>query len=177
MTIVSTILGVLLVVCGFSIMFTPLLSFLGVGTLVAIVLLIWGIMSVVRGVSAKLYNFQFVLAVIAIILGFLILISPATTFATDMLILYLTAVFLVVRGLLWIIQSVKSAKEKKNKSWILAIILGILAIILGIVCFAHPIFEAAMIGYLLAFYFIYAGFDMIFLGISGNSGGGDSAVA
>lgn len=173
------ILGVLLVVCGFSIMFTPLLSFLGVGTLVAIVLLIWGIMSVVRGASIKLYNFQFVLAIIAIILGFLILISPATTFATDMLILYLTAVFLVVRGILAIVEAIKSAKGSKSKSWIFGIIVGILAIILGIVCFAHPVFEAAIIGYLIAFCFIYAGFDMIFLGVSGGNGGdpGDSAAA
>ena len=155
------------------------LTFLGVGTLVAIVLLIWGIMSVVRGASTKVYGLQFVLAIIAIVLGFIILISPATSFATDLLILYLAAVFLIVRGLVAIIMSIKSAKGSKSKGWIFGIILGILAIILGILCFAHPVLEALTIGLMISFYFIFAGFDMIFIGISGgrNGGGGDAAAA
>lgn len=174
MTVVSVILGILLVICGFSIMFTPLLTFLGAGTLFAIVLLVWGIMAVVRGASAKVYGLTFVLAIIAIILGFLILISPATTFATDMLILYLAAIFLIVRGLVAIILSAKSAKGNPSKGWIWGIVLGICAIIIGIFCLANPLFEAAVLGFLIAFYFIYVGFDMIYLG---TSGGDDGAAA
>ncbi len=172
MAVVSIILGILLVICGFSIMFSPLLTFLGVGTLLAIVLLIWGIMAVVRGASTKIYGLTFVLAIISIILGFLLLISPAATFETDMLILYLAAVFVIVRGLVAIIQSVKSAKGNKSKKWIWGIVLGILAVILGIFCMANPLFEAAVIGFLVAFYFIYVGFDMIYLGANDSGNGG-----
>ena len=171
MTVVSIILGVLLVICGFSIMFTPIMNFLAVGTLIAVVLLVWGIMALVRGISNKKYDLTFALSIIAIILGFFMMISPSTTFATDMLVLYLAAIFLIVRGIVALIFSVKAAKGAKSKLWILGLILGICAIILGIFCLAHPLFEAAVIGTLIAFYFIYAGFDMIFIGTGGGSNG------
>ena len=176
MTVVSVILGVLLVICGFSIMFTPLLTFLGVATLLSIVLMIWGIMAIVKCVATKTYGLNIVLAILAVVFAFILMVSPHTSFMTDLIVLYLAAVFLIARGLLSIILAVKSAKGSKSKMWILGIILGILAVILGLVFCAHPVLGAAVIGFLIAFFFVYAGFDLIYVGFR-NDGGGDDAAA
>ncbi len=176
MTIVSVILGLLLVICGFSVLFTPILSFLGLGTVLAIALMIWGIMALVKCVGTKMYGFRLAMAILAIIFAFLLMISPGATFVTDQLILYFVAVFVIARGLLSIILAVKSAKGSQNKSWILGIILGILAVILGIICFAHPLLEASIISLIIAFFLIYVGFDMIYVGFRNNGGGGAAAA-
>ena len=170
MGIISVIIGVLLAIFGISVIFTPMTNFLALGTLVAIVLLVWGIVTLVRAVSIKKYDLIFGLSIIAIILGFLLLLSPATTFATDMLILYLVAVFAVVRGIIAIVMGARTVKINKGKA-VAEIIIGILAIIIGIICFANPLFEAAVIGYLVAIFFIYAGFDMICVGAFIGRGG------
>lgn len=173
MTVVSVILGVLLVICGFSIMWTPIMTFLSIATLLAIVLMVWGIMAVVNCVSTKVYGWRIVVAILAIVLAFILMISPGTALGTDLIILYLAAAFLVARGLLSIILAIKSAKGASNKMWIFGIILGILAVILGIIFFVHPLVEVVAIGFMISFYFIYAGFDLIYVGFRSGSGGDD----
>ena len=177
MAVVSVILGVLLVICGFSIMWTPLLTFLGAATLLSIVLMVWGIMALVKCISTKMYGFRIVLAILAIVFGFILMISPRFSFFTDVVILYFAAAFLIARGLLSVILAIKSAKGSQNKMWTWGIVLGILAVILGIICFAYPLFEASLIGFMIAFYFIYAGFDLMYVGFRNNGDGGDGAAA
>lgn len=176
MAIVSIILGILLVICGFSLLFTPLMTFLGIGTLLSIVLMIWGIMSIVKCVSSKKYDANFALAILAVILAFFLMISPATTFVTDVVILYIAAVFVILRGLVSVIMSVKSAKGSNNKWWIFGVILGILGIIVGIIFMVYPLLGAAVLGMLIAFFFIYAGFDVIFIGAAFGGGNGGAAA-
>ncbi len=174
MTVVSIILGVLLVICGFLVMFTPILSFFGLGTVIAVALMIWGIMALVKCVRIRIYGFRCAMAILAIIIAFLLMVTPGETFLTDQLILYLAAVFVIARGLLSIILAVKSAKESPKRTWIIGIILGILAVILGIICLAYPLFEAGLISFMIAFFCIYVGIDMIYVGFRNNGDDDDS---
>jgi uncharacterized membrane protein HdeD (DUF308 family) len=80
MTVVSIILGVLLVICGFLVIFTPILSFFGLGTVVAVALMIWGIMALVKCVRIRIYGFRCAMAILAIIIAFLL---PKLTVSVD----------------------------------------------------------------------------------------------
>ena len=131
--------------------------------------MIWGIMALVKCVGTKTYGLRLVLAILSIVIAFILMISPGTALGTDLIILYLAAAFLVARGLLSVILAVKSAKGSQSKSWIWGIVLGILAVILGIICFAHPLFEASLIGFMIAFFLVYTGFDMIYVAFLWNA--------
>ncbi len=171
MGVLCVILGILMFIFGFSIIVTPLMNFLSLGVLFSIVLLLWGIITLVRSVSQKKYNANFVLSIIAIVLGFLLVVSPAASFVTDVIILYVAAAFMIIRSLVSIIVSIRYAKESPSKGAVVAgIILGIIGLILGIILFAYPLLQAAVLGILVAFFFIFTGIDLIMLGVAGGRG-------
>ncbi len=164
MAIVSIILGIILVICGFSTLFTPLIAFLGLSTLLAMVLLIWSIITVIGCASVKAYGPNFVLSIIGIIIAFFLMASPAASFVTDTIILILVAIFSVARGIISIIFSIKSIKEAKGKGAALGIISGILLVLVGGFCLSEPLFGAALLGVMVAFFIIFTGFDLITIG-------------
>ena len=48
MSVLSIVFGILLVICGFACMFTPLATFLSTGYYLLILLLVYGIFGIVR---------------------------------------------------------------------------------------------------------------------------------
>ncbi len=171
MKVLSVILGVILIICGFSCAFTPLSTFISAGFFIAAMLLVYGIAGIIRAVTTKIYGLDFVVSILGTVIGVIALFKPGTTLAIDALIVYLTAFFFTVQGIVSIIMSIKLKKLSGDKRWIWGIVTGILSVIVGIYSFIHPMAAAITVGLLLAIYFIESGFNMIFLAIGSGKGG------
>lgn len=162
MTVLSIIFGVLLVIGGFSCMFTPLATFLSVGYYLAILFLVYGVFGVIRFFKKEAGGLEFVVSILAIIAGIICIIHPGETLAFDRLILTLIAVWLLVQGLVSIILAFQSRGVRKG--WFWGVVVGALGILAGLYSFAHPVFTAVTAGVLIGLYFVEAGFNMIVLG-------------
>ena len=175
MTVVSIIVGVLMILIGFAMAFTPLLTFLGSGYLVIILFFIFGIVGVIRGISQKSFGTEFIFAILSLILGIIGLVVPGVAIMNNFVILYMAAGWFFVRGILSIVAAIGSKKLGASTGvMVLGIILGILEIILGAYSVAHPMVLAIALGLLIGFYFIESGINMIILGsaFSGLASGG-----
>ena len=167
MKILSIILGALLAICGISCMFTPIMSFFGAGYWLVILLMAYGIMGVVRGVSAKAYGLDFIFGILSVIFGLVILFVPGMLLRTEGLLIYWIAAWFVVRGIVSIYISIKT-KGAGNKWWVCGLILGVLSALLGVYSFMHPLLLAFTMGILIGIYFIETGIDMVVLAVEGN---------
>lgn len=179
MTVLSIILGVLLIIGGFSLMFTPLVTFLGVGYFLIILFFILGILGIIRAVMEKRYGLEFAFSIIILILGILGLIIPGAAMMDNFAVLFLAAAWFLVHGVYTIIHSIRGKKIGVSTGMIvLGVILGILELVLGIYSIAHPFVLAVTIGILIGFYFIEAGINLIVVsgGFSGGNGAGPDAA-
>lgn len=168
MTAVSIILGVLMVLCGFSCMFTPLATFLSTGIFLCSLLLVYGIFGIVRYFQKRSGPLDLIVSILAVIVGILCLIYPGSSLEIDGLILKLIAFWLMIQGIVTVVTSISAREEQSG--WVWGVVVGILGILVGIYSFAHPVLEALTIGFLIGFYFIEAGFDMIVMGSAIGAG-------
>ena len=163
MRIFSVIFGILLTICGISCIFTPGETFLSSGYMIAILMLVYGIAGLIGAFSTKKFGLSFVVSIIGTLIGLFALFRPESTLAIDAILIYCTACFFVIHGITSIIVSLKLRKLPMGKMWIWGLLTGILALILGIYSFFHPLVTALAIGFLIGFYFIEAGINMIVL--------------
>ena len=85
----------------------------------------------------------------------------------DFLILYFAAGYFLLLGILTAVRAAGSKKAGASTGrMVFGIVLGVLEILLGIYSIAHPLVLAVTIGFLIGFYFIEAGFNMILLGMT-----------
>ena len=164
MSVLNIILGILLVIGGFSCMFTPFATFLSAGYYIAILLLVYGVFGLVRYFKKESGVLNLIVSILAVVVGIVCLVRPGKTLVIDSLVLTLVAVWMLIQGLVTIIMAFTVRGEQKG--WFWGVIVGALAILAGIYSFAHPGLEAMTIGVLIGLYFVEAGFDMIVKGVA-----------
>lgn len=142
MKIFTMMFGILLAVCGFSCMFTPIMTFLETGWFLMILLFVYGIMGIIKAVTQKEYKIQFLFSIISVILGAVILFVPGLRLMTDGMLIYLMAGWFLLQGIVDIFLSFRQKKRGEGKGWIWTMILGILGLLVGIYSFVHPLFAA-----------------------------------
>lgn len=159
MTVISIILGILLIFAGISSMCTPFLTFLAAGYFIGIIMLVYGVAGIVRAFQKTAGAFEVIMSILAIIVGVFAMIRPGSTLMIDVMLLYFVAFWFTLRGIMSIVMAfqVKSV----SKSWFWWLILGILFLALGCYSFAHPAVPALATGLLIGFYFLETGIDMI----------------
>ncbi len=170
MTVLSIIIGVLLIMCGISCIFTPALTFLSAGYFIIILFWVYGIMGVARGIATKNFGIDFFFSILSLIAGIVGFIYPgAAAMETNMIILTFAAIWFVLKGILSIMLSIQAKEFTGNTGlMVVGILLGVISILLGIYSFAHPFVLAIAIGLLIAFYFIESGISMIILALRSN---------
>ncbi len=165
MTILLTVLGVLTIIAGISMLATPVENFLSLGYCVIMLFFVNGVIGVVRGFLEKRFDKGFFLSILSLILGIIGLASPdAAAMTANSLLLYLAAGWFILHGVLGIINAVQSRKEIGTGLMVAGIILGVLELIMAVYSIAHPAVLVLSLGLLVAFYFIESGANMIFIG-------------
>jgi uncharacterized membrane protein HdeD (DUF308 family) len=164
-TILYTVIGILTIIAGISMLATPLLTFLGTGPCIIMLFFINGVAGIARGISESRYDKSFFLAILSLILGIIGVVVPGVAAMNNSILLYMAAGWFCIRGVMTIIGAFASRREGAGTgAMVLGIVLGVIEIILGIYSIAHPAVLAVSLGILIAFYFIETGINMIFLG-------------
>lgn len=155
-----------MIVGGFSCMFTPLLTFMQTGYFVVIMIVAFGIVSIIRAISSKNFGINFIFGILSVILGIVMLVFPQSLLFAENIMLILTAIWFVLMGIVNIVTSISVTKATGSGIWILQLILGILAVLLGIYSFFQPVLMALSLGALIGIFFIETGFTLLFAGIA-----------
>ena len=166
MTVLFIILGILLVIGGFSCIFTPLLTFMNIGYFVVILITAFGIAGIIKAIAEKRFGVNFVFSILSVVLGGVMLLFPGSLLFAESVMLILTAAWFVLMGIVTIVNAVSSKNRNGAKMWILELIFGILAVLLGAYSFFHPTIMAVSIGVLIGIFFIETGFTLMFSGIA-----------
>ena len=162
MVVLSVLCGVLMIIAGFSCMFTPLATFLSTGYFLAIMMLVYGIVEIVRFFQKQAGVLELIVGILGVIVGLVCIFKPGSQLVFDTMLLYFIAAWIVIQGIVTLVLSIKTREERSG--WIFGVIMGILAIIVGIYSFAHPALTAVTAGVLIGIYFIEAGINMIVIG-------------
>ncbi|MCI8371831.1 MAG: hypothetical protein HFI75_05455 [Lachnospiraceae bacterium] len=159
----TIIFGVLLVLCGVSCICTPVMTFLGAGYFLVILLVTYGLMGIIRAVVQKEYGVDFLFGILSMILGGVILFVPGLKLKTDGVLAYLMAAWILLQGAVSIFLAVRQKKAGAGMGWLWTMILGVLGVLVGIYSLAHPLLMAFTFGILVGIYFIESGIQMIVL--------------
>lgn len=161
MTVLSVIFGIILIIGGFSCMFTPLATLLATGYIVGIMMLIYGIIGIARGFRKEADTLEVVLAVLAVIVGLVSMFRPGTSVVFDSIMIFVFSAWILLQGIGSIVMAIRARND--GGLWILGLISGILGVALGIYSFLHPTLAAVAVGILIGFYFVETGINMIVL--------------
>ena len=161
MSILLIILGILLILCGVSCIFTPILTFMQTGIILMILLLVYGIAGIVKAVAQKEYGLNFAFSILSVILGIIIMVVPGMDILTDGVLIYMMACWFILQGIVSIALSVKFRGINGGKKWIWGIVFGAVGILLGIYSVFHPLLLAFTTGILIGVYFVVSGINMI----------------
>ena len=168
MTVLMIVFCILMVACGFTCMFTPLLTFMDTGYFIVILVAVYGVIGIIRAIRAKHFGVNFVFSILSILFGIAVLVFPQLMLFADGVLIYMTAAWFVLQGIVNIMMSVTLTKATGSKIWILQLIIGIIGIMLGCYSFFHPAVLALSLGFLVGFYFMETGFALIFGSFSDN---------
>lgn len=166
MTVLFAILGILLIITGFSCIFTPLATWLSFGYFVVVLMFVSGIIGIIRSIAAKKFGGSFVFSILSIVLGGVMLASPEGLLLTKEVLLLMTAIWFAMMGIVTIIDAVSTTRKIGSKIWILQLIFGILAVLIGCYSFFYPMLLAVTEGIMIGVFFIETGFTLMFSGIA-----------
>ena len=161
MAILMVILGVLLIILGLCCAFTPIATLAAAGYFIAVILIVSGVSGICAGVRFRCYGINFAVSILAVVLGMVALFRPGGIEAIDKVLIFLFAVWLLIRGCSSVALSLRVRKLRLGNDWIWGLIIGILGIILGVYSLINPSVPAVAIGWLIALYFIAEGIDII----------------
>lgn len=69
MNVLFIILGILMVIGGFSCMFTPLLTFMSTGYFLIILVTVYGVFGIINAIRFKRFGIGFVFSILSVLLG------------------------------------------------------------------------------------------------------------
>ncbi len=161
MKIFTTVLGLIMAICGISCICTPVLTFLEAGYFLVILLLVYGIAAIVRAFMDKSYGLPFLFGILSIILAIIVMAVPGLKLMTDGMLIYIMAAWFLLQGVVGIYMSFKQKKAAEGKGWIWTLVLGIIGVLVGIYSLLHPMILAFTFGILVGVYFIESGINMI----------------
>ena len=162
---IIVIIGFLLIIGGIPMMGTPLLTFMSGGVAIILLFFIAGCFGVVRGIREERYDKNFIFSIVSLILGIAGCLIPGAAAMSNYVILYLAAIWFIVRGILSIVDAFAIRKQGGGfLAFILGIVLGVLELLLGVYSVAHPASLALTLGVLIGLYYIETGFNVIAVG-------------
>lgn len=167
MTVLTVIMGIIMIMGGIAVFFTPIETFLALGYFLAILFLAYGISGIIKAFMGQSHVLEIVLDILSILVGIACIVRPGSQERFDTILLIIIATWFIIQGVFTIAISIR-VKDIQT-TWFLGLIMGVLSVALGIISFMNPLFEASVIGYLVGFYFIESGMDMIVLGMSAHA--------
>jgi uncharacterized membrane protein HdeD (DUF308 family) len=160
MTVLTVIMGILLIACGVLFMLTPVASFLSLGYFVAFLLLFCGVAGLIRAIQGRSYPLEIVVNILSIIVGGACIWRPGTKEAFDGIVLLIIAAWFIIQGIFTIRLNLRI--RDVSMTWFFGFLVGILSVVVGVLSIIYPTVAMVAVEYMIAFYFIESGLSMIF---------------
>lgn len=159
----SLLLGILYILAGLCVLWTPIVSYMTISILFSISLIIGGIFELIFAFNNKNalsgWGWNIAGGVLDLIIGIYLIANPGLSMAV---LPYVLAFWLLFRGISIIGYSFDLRKYvKSNWGWYL--FFGILAILCAIGIFWQPVIGAASIVYIVAFILLFVGIFRVVL--------------
>ena len=179
--ILSVLFGIMIIVDGVICLALPGLTFLTLGYMIGVGMLLDGIGRIVnwyqmeRGTEQS--GWVLASAIISLTLGIILMGSDAMQLTMDAFIVYMAIAWLITLGILRIAHALRIRKMRNNirdfqpdtpfgRNWWIALIFGILLIVFGIIGMFAPATIIETIGTLIGIAIIISGANLIHFGIS-----------
>ena len=164
MSVLTIILGILMIIGGIVCLCTPVATTFGLMYFYMILFFVSGIILLIRSIATRRFGLEFFFAIISIILGGFMVFSPYVSFITETILIYISAVWLIVWGIVSLVDVIRTRRLVGGGLFALGLIMSILMILMGIYSFIHPVFFAEFFGVLASISFIFVGMDILLLG-------------
>ena len=165
MKIMLWVLGGLMSVCGVLLAATPLMTFWETNYFFIVLLIVYGFGSILRGITKKAFDSNFLFGILSLAAGLAILFVPGLKFMTSTTIIYMLAIWFLLQGAVTLTMGLRGKKHGAETSkWLGNIVMAVLCFILGIYSLSHPVALAFSVGMLLGIYFIVSGINLVILG-------------
>lgn len=172
MKVINGIIGVLSIFGALYCLFFPGLSFINIGWVITTILGIFGICSIIfYFTKKKIYKnlmiegihgvFGLVVGIAAAVVSMLAIFVPGIQAVLDLIILVIFTIWMIIDGISSIVESLAMKKASTSKSWILALVLGIIMLIFGIYGICHLIFVVRFIGIMIGVMLMSYGIKLI----------------
>lgn len=167
MKVLTIIAGILMMVVGIFCLFTPGLTFLSVSWLIGLMLVLSGVSLVadylVLRKTRLVGALDLLMGILSGVLGIVLLVNQPMQLVTEMVAVYLLGVWMLVSGIIRIVEAI-AARKIPGSAWGWTLVLGCLMVALGIYSFFHPVAAMFAIGWLIGFYILLAGVDLVSFG-------------
>ena len=170
--ILAVILGVMVIISGFYCLFSPNITYLMIGYMVGIAMILDSIGSFATWGQEKKEGtadgWMLACAILSAVLGFFVLNDAILQLSIDAFLAYYIAAWLVLRGIMSIVRAFKIRKLHKNwdtkvlgTHWYLPLCIGILTCAFGILCMFKPLIVTTTVGIFISLGVISAGANLI----------------
>ncbi len=168
--VLYVILGILIIASGLYCLFMPGLTYLTIGYLVGLSMVIDSIGRFVNWGQLK-NNGQgdpwiLVSAILSLVMGIIVLCSAGLQLGIDVFLVYYIAVWLAIKGIVIIVRAFKihhGTLVIEGASWGTYMLLGWLTLLFGVLCMFNPLLLASTIGMFMGLGIIVVGASMITL--------------
>ena len=159
------IAGALTILWGVAAFAMPVGTFLGVGWILGLLLLLTGVLLVVIGFKGKDKSIKTgLIGILITVLGGMIFLGAASNILSNIKLIYIISACIVLFGAIAIYVGCKIFEKSKGKG-ILVVVCAVVAVILGGLLLIKPTIAMAFIGYVIAIALILYGIGIIILSL------------
>ena len=174
MTVLMILFAILMIVGGVWCMATPVATFSALGWLAGCAIIVSGFSAVFRYAAGKEGRsvWELISGLAGILFGVFIVINGFAQFATNLVIAYAAAVWLVVYGVCGIAEALKLRKlnralpnDLRTPSWLIVMLLGVATAVIGVICIFQPLLTMLSVGMLIGLSILLSGIKTLILSI------------
>ena len=174
MTVLMIILSVLMIVCGVDCIMTPVATFSSLGWLAGCAIIVVGVSAIFRYASGREGRsvWELIGGIAGVLFGGFIVVNAFAQFATNLVIAYTAALWLVIYGACGISEALALRKlnmalpsELRTAGWLVVMIMGVATAVIGVVCVFQPMLTMVSVGLLIGVSILISGIKTLILSI------------
>lgn len=168
MSVMMIIFGIVMIAGGVACLLTPISTTFSLMYFYMILLFATGVVFLIQSIAYRRF-IDFIFALFSLAAGGFIVFSPNLAFVTETILLYVTAIWLVIRGIVGVVYALRAKRATGGGPIVaFAIIASLLVVGAGVYSFIHPLVFAKFLGILASCYFIVEGIDLVMAGSLGR---------
>ena len=166
MTVLMIILSILMIICGVDCIVTPVETFSALGWLAGCAIIVVGVSTVFRYAAGREGRsvWELVGGIAGVLFGGFIVVNAFAQFATNLVIAYTAALWLVIYGICGISEALALRRlnrelpsDLRTAGWLVVMILGVATAAIGVVCVIQPMITMLSVGLLIGVSILISG--------------------